>query len=437
MESLSKLERIRDCQKASLTHFVGSQPTLSHRVAENIPIIIRQNIAIVDEDVKKAFKLAEKIDPVFAKCARAKWEVVKDFKMDRKDIRNCLHAYGEHLEQKLLDALKDAQAYTVYVDESRNRRGATKLALCITYVDRDGAFHSELLKTFDVSENKSGKAMYDTVSEYLQGNGVHGFVVHICTDGASSMRFVAGGKDKSFVANFMLADNGAANGLWCMAHRWALVFGDALLKLYGLQVPGDNEEEEVEDGVRVDKKSAKISRLPIVQLLRKLHTFMKSSTSRYPKLYDQLKTIPLEDAMDVVGKNGVFLKLLAYCPSRWTSFTSACTRMHQLIPAMVPTLQEMIKPCSKPSRHLITQVNEILDLIHQERGTIALMRDFSSHYNPFMCKLQVTNRPIIDTCFITHLEFQAKLYTVCMQPKEGRDNHDEKADNLMCVCVER
>ena len=89
------------------------------------------------------------------------------------------------------------------------------------------------------------------------------------------------------------------------------------------------KEDIVRDDAGMSKKERIISNLPVVELVRKMYNFEKASTKRYPKMAKIIAELPLEEAIDVIGGNGVALKLLLYVPSRWTSLLTCCTRLRK------------------------------------------------------------------------------------------------------------
>ena len=259
LELQIKLNQLQRASATNLAYFAGLHPTVSHRAIEDIPLLQKKHMEMFEPLL---FSLLED-HPNQAKVqqARGVWKSLKEFKCSRKELRERLHEIGEELEGKLHEILKSAKSFALYIDESRNRQGATTLVIVASYIDSAGVFHTDLLKTIDVSDDKTGKGLHEVVSQYLRDNNLLAFVFHILTDGASAVCAVTG-PHSSFVKRFSDAEEGA-NGTWCLAHRMALVMVDALLSFYKVPaiVAADEKEDSVRDDAVMSKKEKTISNL--------------------------------------------------------------------------------------------------------------------------------------------------------------------------------
>ena len=184
------------------------------------------------------------------------------------------------------------------------------------------------------------------INRYLEEHGLNGYVIHIGTDGAASVCHVTG-HSKSFTARFMAHGDDkpgeGATGTWCVAHRFALVFQDALLALYD----ADWRELSGADGNPI-KKAAALDSLPLIKLMRRLVTFYKSSAKMYPQLAKCIAGLELEEAMDVVGINGIELKLEAYTSIRWGSLAKACAKLDKLADTIISKHIVLLPHCKTP-----------------------------------------------------------------------------------------
>lgn len=98
--------------------------------------------------------------------------------------------------------MKRAKSVFMQVDESTNRKVKTNMMVCVSFIDPDtGEYHCGVLCVLPCTNGSTGKALYETLKEWLEAQDVFEVVLHLTTDGASSV-FAGRGKEKSLGARF-------------------------------------------------------------------------------------------------------------------------------------------------------------------------------------------------------------------------------------------
>nr|XP_034838509.1 zinc finger BED domain-containing protein 5-like [Maniola hyperantus] len=132
-------------------------------------------------------------------------------------VSDRIHKISDHIEDELIDRLKESNAFAMQLDESTDVAGLAILLVFVRYPYRE-SIEEDLFLCAPLEANTTGEEIFKVIDEYMKKNKIDwNKCIDVCSDGAAAMI----GKVKGTVSRIKTVAQNCTSS-HCILHRHAL-----------------------------------------------------------------------------------------------------------------------------------------------------------------------------------------------------------------------